>query len=107
MPKKLSTIGHATAEAIAARQPFTTHGALSADVESYVTPGRLNRTESDALYADQDAARAAGQRLYVVWSYATPIAWHSEATGWHRVSQRFSRTTTRHQGNLYLTGATR
>lgn len=39
---------------------------------------------------------------YVVWSFATPIAWHTRTTGWHVVSQRFSPTTGKHQSNLYL-----
>lgn len=34
---------------------------------------------------------------YAVYSYGTPIAWHTPE-GWHVVSQRFSPTTSRHQG---------
>lgn len=34
---------------------------------------------------------------YVVLSYRTPIAWHS-AEGWYVVSQKFSVTTSKHQG---------
>lgn len=34
---------------------------------------------------------------YVVLSYRTPIAWHS-AEGWYLVKQKFSVTTSKHQG---------
>jgi hypothetical protein len=34
---------------------------------------------------------------YVVWSYGTPIAWHHEG-GWTVPDERYSNTTTRHQG---------
>lgn len=34
---------------------------------------------------------------YVVLSYRTPIAWHS-AEGWYVVAQKFSVTTSKHQG---------
>lgn len=34
---------------------------------------------------------------YVVMSYRTPIAWHS-AEGWYVVAQKFSVTTSKHQG---------
>jgi len=34
---------------------------------------------------------------YVVYSYGTPIAWHTEAHGWYVVEQKFSVTTSKHQ----------
>ena len=34
---------------------------------------------------------------YVVLSYRTPIAWHS-SEGWYVVAQKFSVTTSKHQG---------
>ena len=33
---------------------------------------------------------------YIVYSYDTPIAWHS-AKGWYIVAQKFSVTTSKHQ----------
>ena len=34
---------------------------------------------------------------YVVYSYGTPIAWHTEGNGWYVVAQKFSVTTSKHQ----------
>jgi hypothetical protein len=36
---------------------------------------------------------------YTVYSYNTPIAWHSPK-GWHIVEQKFSSTTSRHQSRV-------
>jgi hypothetical protein len=33
---------------------------------------------------------------YVVYSYHTPIAWHTPE-GWYIVAQKFSQTTSKHQ----------
>jgi hypothetical protein len=41
-------------------------------------------------------------RMYVVFSYDTPIAWYTEERGWFIVHQHFSRTTSKHQSRLYL-----
>lgn len=95
---RLTTRGIKTAEAIRDRVPFKTSGSLRAEVTPgrYVYNGYLNEAESAALYA-------ADRPIYIVWSFSTPIAWHTEKGGWHIVDQKFSRTTTKHQGNLYLT----
>jgi hypothetical protein len=34
---------------------------------------------------------------FVVFSYGTPIGWHTDARGWYVVSQKFSVTTSKHQ----------
>lgn len=36
---------------------------------------------------------------YIVYSYETPIAWHTPA-GWYMVAQKFSQTTSRHQSQV-------
>ena len=105
--KRLTTRGIATAEAIRDRESFNTSGALrgrtvaDGGLSPYGYTGYLNDTETtkwrqDCYHID-----------YVVWSYNTPIAWHwsnetSGEEGWHIVDQKFSLTTTKHQGNLYL-----
>lgn len=97
--KILSTTGRATSEAIRDREDFNTHGALKGRNISpigYYDSGRLGGADLEIFNADCD------QIDYVVTSYATPIAWHSAATGWYKVEQKFSVTTSRHQGNLYL-----
>lgn len=77
---------------IATRQEFQA-SALSGRFERF-TPqsGRLDSEEQAIL------AKWAGGigGLYVVYSYGTPIAWHS-LEGWYVVSQKFSQTTSKHQ----------
>lgn len=98
---KLTTRGPKTAEAIRDRIPFTTHGALKAVVLDDSTfapaPGWLLGPDRENYYEDLPSID------YVVISYGTPIAWHTPA-GWYKVKQKFSTTTSRHQGNLYLVG---
>jgi len=100
MTKTLSSRSREVAEAIRDRVPFNTYGALRAEeiVHPYVHSGRLNEQETADLNCDLP------QIDYVVWSYSTPIAWHCEDGRWHRVAQKFSMTTSHHQGKLYLLG---
>ena len=96
--KQLKTTGRATAEAIRDREDFNTSGALkgrSVDGLTFWDQGRLDGPDLDTFENDCRTID------YVVTSYATPIAWHSP-DGWHVVEQKFSVTTSRHQGNLYL-----
>jgi len=53
--------------------------------------GKLDNEET-ARY--NEAVR--GGANYFVYSYSTPIAWHTPA-GWYAVTQKFSVTTSRHQ----------
>ena len=78
---------------ITTRQEFTA-SALSAFFKEY-TPhaGRLDAEEYAKLVQAKDSARVA----YVVYSYGTPIAWHTDGQGWYVVSQKFSVTTSKHQ----------
>lgn len=118
--KRLTTRSIATAEAIRDREPFRTSGALQGDAirpESCAPyldpPGKWVRHRlSEVEWALYDTCRSA--ITYIVWSFSTPIAYYVEAnpvtaahvskdlTGWHRVDQTFSPTTTKHQANLYL-----
>jgi len=89
------------AEHIRDRKPFETGGALKAQTYEnglrYHTGGALNGQD----YTEWVKDRAHVQ--YVVWSYDTPIAWWSKHTCmWHVVEQKFSATTSKHQGTLYL-----
>lgn len=99
--EKISSSGLKVAEYIRDRKPFDTHGALAARTyENGVSRnayGDLWGDECDQFEADAPHIK------YVVWSYATPIAWWtSTVRGWHVVEQKFSSTTTKHQGRLYL-----
>lgn len=99
--KTLTTRGFAAAEAIRDRVPFKTHGALKAEQ----VPGGMHLGNMAGRLAGDDLERFNmdhGRMTYVVYSYATPIAWHALDTGWYRVEQKFSVTTSKHQGKLYL-----
>jgi hypothetical protein len=44
---------------------------------------------------------------YIVYSYATPIAWWAEGKGWERPEVYYSNTTSHHQGKCPRTTAKR
>lgn len=73
---------------ITTRQQFTA-SALSGSTYS-LGGGRLGGKDLAALEAGVNGAD------YFVYSYDTPIAWHS-LDGWYVVSQKFSVTTSKHQ----------
>lgn len=112
--KKISSRSREVAELIRDRQTFQTYGALRA--EEIITPHRLSIWDSGQLSGeDLEKFRDECQIIrYVVWSYSTPIAWWAgylgEGTdydrtaghGWYAVKAKFSRTTSVHQGKLYL-----
>ncbi|MFM9442570.1 hypothetical protein [Streptomyces acidiscabies] len=96
MPK-LATQSWAVRRALAARQPFTTYGALSAtDRRSYCV-GRLPEWWADRYRSAADAGRI----TYQVYSYSTPIAWVLDDDTAVMPQVRYSATTSRHQGLLY------
>jgi hypothetical protein len=75
------------------RQEFKA-SALSGAYKDYTpSEGRLNREEYEILESAMNESRVA----FVVFSYGTPIAWHTDARGWYVVSQKFSVTTSKHQ----------
>lgn len=99
MTKKISSNSREVAERIRDREAFETYGALKGTREmGYAQSGRLSGADLEAFNRDQ------GSFSYIVWSYATPIAWVTDDSRIHRVEQRFSRTTSKHQGKLYLLG---
>jgi hypothetical protein len=79
---------------IANRREFTA-SALSGSSGKEWTPdaGRLNEEEYAKL---KEATQTRPEWVYVVYSYGTPIAWHT-AEGWYVVEQKFSPTTSKHQ----------
>lgn len=80
------------------RRPFATPTCnLSGGPDlPWLTPrGWLTESERDAWRRD------AAHIDYVVWSYFTPIAWHTDdgtSAAWHVITRTFSPTTRRHQG---------
>jgi hypothetical protein len=77
-------------EAIQNREAFLASALWAIDGRSN-TYGMLNPEEIEQYEAVRDSID------FVVMSYKTPIAWHSSA-GWYMVKQKFSVTTSRHQG---------
>lgn len=96
--KTLTTRGFETAKAIANLQEFKTHGALSA------RRGRFGNWDSGRL-SGEDLERYKWDMphiIYAVFSYSTPIAWVTSENIAYKVKQRFSVTTSKHQGVCYL-----
>jgi hypothetical protein len=78
-------------DAISNKRPFSTYGALRG-VDYYSgTTGRLPN-EYAIVYRQEPYPD------YTVYSYGTPIAWHSEGLGWVIPFTRYSVTTSKHQG---------
>lgn len=101
----MKTISHgpAIAQAIVDREPFKTRGSLSGDAVTGLTAWNSGRLSGLDLMRFQEVSP---RIRYVVYSYATPIAWFVQTglgTGyWYKVRQKFSPTTGKHQGMLYL-----
>ncbi len=101
--KRLTTRGIKTATAILNREPFNTSGSLTARIVD-----GLGNWDSGRLYGeDLDLFRAQCDTInYVVYSYATPIAWHwaldNGTADWYVAKGKWSLTTSKHQSNLYM-----
>lgn len=73
---------------IAERKEFT---ASALEGRAYnVGTGRLDNEETARYNEDLKTTS------FWVYSYSTPIAWYSYATGWYVVEQKFSVTTSKH-----------
>lgn len=72
-------------------EPFTTHGSLWSEVAPYGASS-TGRLPSEHVAS----ARAAD---YVVYSYSTPIAWHT-AGEWVMPDESYSVTTSKQQGRI-------
>lgn len=96
--RRLTTRGREVAQAIARREPFATHGALCGQAGSH-TPASSGRLSAADLV---EWCTRPLHIVYTVWSYATPIAWVYDDGTVYIVKQKFSRTTSKHQGALYL-----
>lgn len=98
MKKVYKTTAHRAHVLISARQDFKTGGAIRG----------ANTSIPDLPYGHQLPEEWREPYLtsgatYVVWSYATPIAWWSEESGWTRPEVRYSPTTSHHQGQCPMT----
>jgi hypothetical protein len=90
------------AKALAAREAFRTHGALSG---SPVTVGLASKLgwlpdEYRSLWRQGVILARNGHSLYAVWSYGTPIAFVVDNGTWIVPDERYSVTTSRHQSRV-------
>jgi len=73
------------------------HGSVRA--ETFTDGVRADVAGTGQLPAEHvTALRAATAPTYVVYSYRTPIAWHTVGAGWTQPTERYSVTTSNHQG---------
>lgn len=80
---------------IAARSPVVTSGAFSGGP---VIPGAgIDRGQLDRAYWP-----SLSHADYVLWSWQTPIAWHTTDDRWHLPHASYSFTTTRHQSQCIV-----
>ena len=97
MAKPIRVSGRQAYEPISRREAFVTQGALSA--RTHTGPGdQLNFGKMSE--GSQSMIKALSDIDYVVHSYATPIGVHSESQGWVIPEDKYSVTTSRHQGQL-------
>ena len=78
--------------------PFKTGGSLAGHKEWH-DPGRLTGDDLERFNRDYLTGFS-----YIVTSYATPIAWVTDTGEIYRVGQKFSVTTSKHQGMLWELG---
>lgn len=97
---RIPRANHATSPTfIFQRKEFTCNSMRGRWIERWQTDtGDLNDEEVEAF----NNHFLTGEPMFVVYSYATPIAFWTEAHGWHKVDQKFSVTTSKHQSRLYL-----
>ena len=78
---------------ISTRQEFTASALSGVNVNLNGLNGAWGRLDPEEFARlKQDETRIE----YAVYSYGTPIAWHT-SQGWYIVSQKFSQTTSKHQ----------
>jgi len=80
---------------IAQRVNFKTGGALSGEI-------RNSGFAPHKGYLPEKYWASVNSADYIVWSYATPIAWWSEEDGWTIPDVSYSVTTSRHQSKAAL-----
>ena len=96
-------------KALTEHKAFQTSGALRGeewerDTVSLWDLGELPRGENGIDWTSAFMMDHLAGIAYVVWSYQTPIAWVRKDGKITRPNVRYSRTTSKHQGTLYLLG---
>lgn len=94
---KVSSRNHSRiAELLDAGVPFSTHGALRAEVTALPSLGILPIQYQEALYV---ATEGWSVPVMVLFSYATPIAWRTQGGDVWVPDVRYSATTSKHQSH--------
>lgn len=101
----LKTRGDSVAVHIADRKPFKTHGAMSGAVVTIGTASLQGQLPCEFRKTWRQDWESADGEMFAVWSYSTPIAWWTPVGGWRIPAVKYSRTTSRHQSQLYLAAA--
>lgn len=82
--------------AIRDHQSFKAPTTLTGEWSDYVGfTGYLGSEHQDIL-----REHAKSGQVYIVRSYATPIAWYTERHGWYETGEKHSVTTTGHQSAI-------
>lgn len=85
---------------LANRQPFTGNSLWAEWTTFCPSAGRLYGSQHDKLHNAWKWAVDTGRRMYVVYSYNTPIAWAIDGEYAYCTPQRFSVTTSKGQGYI-------
>lgn len=89
------------AEWLRAKEEFTGNSASGKTVGKYDTySDRLRYAVSEDVVRSFENGVRDGDVDYVVYSYATPMAWHSQTDGWVMPDAKYSVTTSKFQGTL-------
>lgn len=99
---KISSRSPKVAQLIRDRIEFDTYGSLRGEWNGGYPLGALPSPWRELLMQHTTTDKGRIERAYVVFSYATPIAWYTERHGWVIPPVKYSRTTSTHQGKLYL-----
>ena len=87
----------AIARAIRQGEDFTTSGALKGDANPWrVHSGYMRDADSAAMYSARDNIGID----YVIYSYATPIAYRTTDGNWTIPDAKYSVTTSKHQSTI-------
>lgn len=77
---------------------FRTGGALRGEETRHVaSSGQL----SPELQTSIRVLAAEGKLRYIVYSYATPIAWRDTEGVWYTPAEKYSVTTSKHQSKIF------
>ena len=95
---------------ISKRVPFTTYGSLRGAFATVGNASQLGRLPDEWRAVWSDAVKSATNKhgdnpMFAVWSYGTPIAWHTVTDGWVVPDVRYSVTTSKHQGQARVAAA--